>query len=228
MEMMQWYQKHDRVSDQKAPTGASHHAREPIEDDDERLAMKKGDMPPPVPERIASPRVREDRAVQEFRQNSEKMHRATSEDANTRAWFDYCRSVFPQSVRKADPDVDLYNVPTYQCSILFNNIGSFNRQSEFRKVENIDKQISSNGKFNVTNDPHLSLLTELWRNNCAHVILTAKADSLPTDAKKLLHVYGSVGCHSSRSCDLSVHARSDSSGKIRLLWQSDVDNSRNL
>ena len=42
MKMKQWYQKHNRVSDQKALPGtnrASHHAREPIEDDDERLAM---------------------------------------------------------------------------------------------------------------------------------------------------------------------------------------------
>ena len=53
MKMKQWYQGHDRVSDQKAPAGtdrASYHAREPIEDDEERLAMRQGDMPPPVPE----------------------------------------------------------------------------------------------------------------------------------------------------------------------------------
>ena len=83
MKMKQWYQKHNRVSDQKAPTGtnrASYHAREPIEDDDERLAMRKGETPPPEPERVANPRNREDRAILEFRQNSEKTHRATSED----------------------------------------------------------------------------------------------------------------------------------------------------
>ena len=108
MKMKQWYQKHNRVSDQKAPTGtdrASYHVREPIEDGDERLAMRRGDVLPPVLERVANPTFREDRAVQEFRQNSEKMHRATSEDACTKAWFDCCRSVFPQSVRKAGPDV---------------------------------------------------------------------------------------------------------------------------
>ena len=58
-------------------------------------------------------------------------------------------------------------------------------------------------------------------NNYAHVILTAEADSLPTNAKELLHDYGFVGCHSSRSNDLSVHARIDSSGYNRLLWESD-------
>ena len=59
MKMMQWYQGHDRVSDQKAPTGtdrASYQAREPIEDDDERLATRRGDMPPPVLERVANPK----------------------------------------------------------------------------------------------------------------------------------------------------------------------------
>ena len=55
--------------------------------------MRKGDMPPPVPERVATPRIREDRAVQDFRQNSEKMHRATSEVANTKARAD---AFFPQ------------------------------------------------------------------------------------------------------------------------------------
>ena len=66
MKMKQWYQGHDRVNDQKAPTGtdrASGQAREPIEDDDERLAMKQCDVPPPGPERVANPRVREDRAT---------------------------------------------------------------------------------------------------------------------------------------------------------------------
>ena len=42
---------------------------------------------------------------------------------------------------------------------------------------------------------------------------------MPT--KELLDDYGLVGCHSSRSNDLSVHARIDSSGKFRLLWESD-------
>ena len=55
------------------------------------------------------------------------------------------------------------------------------------------------------------------------MILTAEADSLPTDARELLNDYGFVGCHSSKSSDLSVHARVHSSGYIRLLWESDVD-----
>ena len=161
----QWQLPSNRVSDRKAPTGtdrASDQARERIEGDEERLAMRQSDMPPPVPERVANQKIREDRAVQDLQCNSEKMHRATHEDAHTEAWFDYCRSVFPQSVRKAGPNVDLYNVSTYQCSILVNNMGSFNQKSEFRKAENMSKPVSPNEKCNVTNDPQLSLLREFW------------------------------------------------------------------
>ena len=52
-----------RVSD--ALTGAdrrSYQVREPVEND-ERLAMKKGDMPPLVPERVANPRIRKEQAT---------------------------------------------------------------------------------------------------------------------------------------------------------------------
>ena len=87
------------------------------------------------------------------------------------------------------------------------------------------KPFSPQEKFNVTNDPQPSLLREFWRNNHAHVILTAEADSLPTDEKELLDGYGLVGCHSSRSNDLSVHARIDSSGYVRHFWESDDDRS---
>ena len=41
--------------------------------------------------------------------------------------------------------------------------------------------------FNVAD---LSLLKEFWGNNDAHVILTAEADSLSTDAEELLEDYG--------------------------------------
>ena len=79
-------------------------------------------------------------------------------------------------------------------------MGSFSRKSEFRKAENLDKPITKGEKFNVD---ELSLL----RNNYAHVILTAEADSLPTDEKKLLEDYGLVGYSSSRGSDLSVHTK---------------------
>ena len=106
--------------------------------------MTQGDMPPPEPERVANRRIREDRAVQDFQWNAKGMHRVTYEDACTKAWFDDCRSVFPQSVVKAGRDVDFYHVSTYQFSIPYNKMGPFNWKSEFRKAENLDKPISSN------------------------------------------------------------------------------------
>ena len=55
------------------------------------------------------------------------------------------------------------------------------------------------------------------------MILTAEADSLPADANKLLSDIGLVGFDSNKSNDLSVHARINSSGYIRFVWESDVD-----
>ena len=52
------------------------------------------------------------------------------------------------------------------------------------------------------------------------VILTAKDDSLPTDAKYLLEDYGLVGCHSTKGNFMSVHARIDSTGYVRFLCES--------
>ena len=112
---------------------------------------------------IASASCQSENSIQashEFYSNSDKMRRATSNDAFTQAWFDYSRSVFPQSVRKTGTNVELFNVPTYQCSILFNNMSSFNRKSEFRRPENLNKPITKFEKFNVAD---LSLLTESWR-----------------------------------------------------------------
>ena len=48
--------------------------------DEERLAMKRGSMPPPLPRRVENPRIREDRALQESNSYSDKMHRATLDD----------------------------------------------------------------------------------------------------------------------------------------------------
>ena len=63
--------------------------------------MKIGDTTPPLPRRVSNPRIRDNQALNEILSNSNKMHRATSKDAYTQAWFDYNRlSVFTQSLRK--------------------------------------------------------------------------------------------------------------------------------
>ena len=106
IKMKTWYQEPTRESDDSQLSSSSRASdalsatdrtsdlvREPIEDDEERLAMKQGDMAPPVPEPVANPRIRDDRAVQEFQSNSDKMHRATSDDAFTQAWFKKCAAM---------------------------------------------------------------------------------------------------------------------------------------
>ena len=55
------------------------------------------------------------------------------------------------------------------------------------------------------------------------MILTGEAESLPEDEKEVLDDYGLVGCHSSRRNDLSVHARTESSGYVRLVREPDDD-----
>ena len=147
-------------------------------------------MPPPVPKRVNNPRIREDQAKLEFYSNSDRIHRTTSEDDVAQTWFDYDRSVFPQSVRKTGTNVERSNLSTYQCSFLFNNMRSFNRKSEVRKPQNLNKPNAKGEKFNVAD---LSLLQEFWGNNYAHVFLTAEADSLSTDAKQVLEDCGFGG-----------------------------------
>ena len=180
MRVSKWYQEPTREDDDpRIPSSSrvsdvftgtnrtSYQERRPIENDEERLAMKRGDMPPPVPRRVVNPRIRDNQALHEFFSNSDKMHRATSDDAFTQAWFDSGQSVFPQSVTKTGTNVELFNVPTYQCSILFHNMDSLKRKSEFRGPENLNKPITKGEKFNVAD---LLLLREFWRNNYANVI----------------------------------------------------------
>ena len=59
------------------------------------------------------------------------------------------------------------------------------------------------------------------------MILTAEADSLSTDAQELLEDCGLVGCLASRSDDLSVLARIDSTEYVRLLWESSEEDDIN-
>ena len=60
-------------------------------------------------------------------------------------------------------------------------------------------------------------------------MLTAEADSLPIDDQELFDDYSLMVCHSSRSNDLSVHTRIDSSRYVRFLSESDDDsNGRHL
>ena len=105
----------NRVSDLAGADKMSYQVRKRIENDEDKLAMKRDDMPPPWPQRLANPRIQENQALPEFHSKSDKMHRATSDDDFTQARFVYGRSVFPQSVRKTGTNEELFNVQTYQC-----------------------------------------------------------------------------------------------------------------
>ena len=72
---------------------------------------------------------------------------------------------------------------TCQCSILFNNMGSINRKSEFRKPENLNKPIVKCERFNVA---ELSLLKEfLVKQLCSCHHVGRGCDRQPTDARQL-------------------------------------------
>ena len=85
MRISKWYQEStredddshspssNRVSDFTGADRMSYHVQEPIKNDEDRLAMKRGDMPPPLPQPVANPRIREDQALQEFHSKSGKM-----------------------------------------------------------------------------------------------------------------------------------------------------------
>ena len=59
------------------------------------------------------------------------------------------------------------------------------------------------------------------------MFLTAEADSLSTDAKQLLEDCGFGGTPLKESNDLSVHARIDSTGCVRVLWASSEEDDKN-
>ena len=186
MKVSKWYQEMSREDDvphfssssrmsdvANGTERTSYQARETIEDDEERLTTKKGDMSPPLSRKVSNMRIRDDQALalHDFFSNSDQMHRASSGGTYTQACFDFSRSsFFPQSVKKTGIDVELINVSSYKCSILCKNMGSFNRKSEFRNSETLNKPIVKDEKFNIS---ALSVLKEFWWNNYALVILTA-------------------------------------------------------
>ena len=115
------------------------------------MKMKRGDLPPPLPQRVANPRIREDQAFYKvFIRNRTRCTVPLLTTILSQAWFENGRSVFPQSVQKTGTNVELYNVPTYQCSVLFNNMGYFNRKSEFQRPENLNKTLAKGEKCNIT------------------------------------------------------------------------------
>ena len=102
MRVSTWYQEPTREDDdphlpsssrvRDVFTGTnrtSYQVREPIENDEERFAMNRGDMPSPLPKRMARSENSRRSSVTRILFEKDKKHRATSDDAFTQAWFDY-------------------------------------------------------------------------------------------------------------------------------------------
>ena len=88
----------------------------------------------------------------------------------------------------------------------------------------MDKPFSPQERFNVSDGRQLSLLRKMLEKQLRACHSDSRGLTVHQKMKKRsLDDYGLVGCHSSRSNDLSVHARIDSSGHVRLLWESDDD-----
>ena len=88
--------------------------------DEERLARRKDERPPPLQRRIDNPRIRDLPAFTEFYLNTDKIHHATSEDACAQAV--QLQSVYVFAINKDNRwkrrTVSHVNV---QRIILFNN-----------------------------------------------------------------------------------------------------------
>ena len=123
-----------RTSNAFAETGWTS-VQEPIEDE-VRLVMKRGEIPLPLLKRLANPRIRDGKALHDFFKLRQDLMMLTHKHGMITL------DLFPKSARKKGKDVELLKVPTFQCSGLFNNMGSFNRRREFRKSENLKKPIT--------------------------------------------------------------------------------------
>ena len=197
----------DRASDTEAPTGTdrtSYQAPEPIEDDEERLAMRQGDMPPPSSTWASC--------------HSENSTRTSS----TGSSLELGQGTVPPSktlTRYKCWPLQRVNVPV-QHPFSTTWVPSI-RNNGFQKVENMDKSVTSGEKFNVTNEPQLSFLREIWRKTARMWPWRQRLTACQQMKRSCLMT---VACGmSSRSNDLSAHARIDSSECVRLIWEFNDD-----
>ena len=191
----------------------------PVAKDEERLTRKKGDMPPPLPRKIDNPRLREDPALMEFYSNTDKIHTPPL-GMLMHMHGSITVSIFSRSEWRKHVET-MHSFTCQRISAVFSStiwahlIGRVN--SDNHRIWAILLP-----KMKGTMSPICRFFVSFGETiNYAHVILTAEADSLPTDARQLLKDYGLVECHSNKGNYLSAHARIDSTGHVRrLLWES--------
>ena len=71
--------------DSSGPKKSQYQIPRPVVKDEERLARRKDDLPPPLQRRVNNPRIRDLPAFTEFYLITDKIHHATSEDAYAQA-----------------------------------------------------------------------------------------------------------------------------------------------
>ena len=117
-------------------------------------------MPPPLPKRVLIARIRDDRALHKFYSNFHKMHRATSGDAYTQAWFD---NLWENSLRTLRELFERINSPMQhplqQCEFL-------QPEKEFSGPKKPNKAITK-GESSISPQCHFSgnsgeTTTRMW------------------------------------------------------------------
>ena len=100
------------------------------------------------------------------------------------------------------------------------------RKRDFLKLENKDKRISSNEKFNVNNDPQFSLLTEFWETTEASRERSAEQLFNDLESVTLVTEVSNLGASGNRfepaaSCVNDTYAISNKCVASRLmsLWE---------
>ena len=144
----------NRVSD--VSTGTNKNVNQgpaSVEDDEERLAMKKDEMPHPFPKQVVNPRDREGQALREFCSS------VTSDVTHTRTWFGYSRSVFPQSVRQRVQTLNFQSFRVASSSTIW-VIQPEKSISETRKTDQAEYCVSATCS---SNGRHLSCTTQTER-----------------------------------------------------------------
>ena len=127
----------------------------------------------------------------------------------------------PTICEKTGKDVVIFFVSTYQCSILFNNLSSFSRKSEFLRPENLNKPFTKGETINIAD---LSLLKEFLEKQPCSSYLDVRggqfADRHMAVAGSCLKTMTWWDAIQPEAMTCQPMQKIDSTGYVRLLWES--------
>ena len=138
----------------------------------------------------------------------------------TQAWFSLQSIIYlPTVCEKVGQNDVLFNVSTNQCSILFNNLGFFNRKSEFWKPENLNEAIAKGENFNIA---ELSFVTQQKVVETILLMLTGRQKRTicrPTQGSRLKTMaWWDAIQPEAMTCQSMQELMPQ--GYVRLLWES--------